>query len=178
MDIKLLVNLTSRAWSIRALALMHQGVPGRQAPLIAASGAGRTAFVQSLHHLETLGLLERYPGHGHPLRPEFRLTAQGEAMAPIAHKIDAIAIRSAQDVLVRKVWTLPILAVASEPRHFSELKHTLTPITDRALSRSLQDLNQKNWVERSVNTEQRPPRPVYRVANAGAEIAQTLLRSA
>ena len=59
MDIKLLVNLSSRAWSLNILALLHTGVPGRQAPLLAATSASRTSFASSLEHLVQLGLLEK-----------------------------------------------------------------------------------------------------------------------
>ena len=69
MDMEFLVKLTARAWSLSILARLDAGVPGRQAPLLAATGAGRTAFAQSLAHLHALGLLERNPGHGHlPLK--------------------------------------------------------------------------------------------------------------
>ena len=37
MDIETLVKLTSRSWSLNILALLHSGVPGRQAPLLAAT---------------------------------------------------------------------------------------------------------------------------------------------
>ncbi len=174
MDIETLVKITSRAWALKVLALIHEGVAGRQAPLLAASGASRTAFVQSLRHLEELGFLERNPGHGHPLRPEFRLTSQGQEIAPIAHRIDAATRDDAGAVLVRKVWTVPVLAVARKPRVFSELKRELGPITDRALSKSLRDLNDQNWIERSVNVELRPPRPSYQVVNEGAQISQAV----
>ncbi len=170
MDIKVLVKLTSRAWSLKVLALMHEGVPGRQAPLLAASGASRTAFVHSLCHLEGLGLLERNPGHGHPLRPEFRLTPVGQTLAPIAHKIEATVGDETGAILLRKMWTVPLLAVANRPKVFSELKRELNPITDRALSKSLRELNNQNWIERSVNVELHPPRPYYQVVNEGAEI--------
>lgn len=86
MDIKFLVNVTSRAWALPILAGLHDGVPGRQAPLLTATGASRTAFAQSMDHLIGIGLLERNPGHGHPLRPEFRLTKQGAGVAELASK--------------------------------------------------------------------------------------------
>ena len=84
MDIKSLVNLTSRAWCLNILALMATGTPGRQAPLLAATSASRTSFAASLEHLFQLNLLERNPGHGHPLRPEFRLTRTGAEYAMTA----------------------------------------------------------------------------------------------
>lgn len=87
MDISLFVNITSRAWALPILSNLHTGVAGRQAPLLAATGASRTAFAQSMEHLISIGLLERNPGHGHPLRPEFRLTPSGIKAAAIAHKI-------------------------------------------------------------------------------------------
>ncbi|MGB7270169.1 MAG: transcriptional regulator, partial [Albidovulum sp.] len=51
MDIVLFVNITSRAWALPILSNLHEGVAGRQAPLLAATGASRTAFSQSLDHL-------------------------------------------------------------------------------------------------------------------------------
>lgn len=174
MDIDALVKLTSRAWSLKVLALMHEGTPGRQAPLLAASGASRTAFAQSLRHLEGLGLLERNPGHGHPLRPEFRLTPAGQALAPIAHQIETAVRDETGAILLRKMWTVPLLAVANRPKVFSALKRELNPITDRALSKSLQDLNNQNWIERTVNVELHPPRPFYQVVNEGAEISHAI----
>jgi len=174
MDINALVKLTSRAWSLKVLALLHEKVPGRQGPLLAASGAGRTAFAHSLRHLEDLGLLERNPGHGHPLRPEFRLTPMGRSLAPIAHQVEAAVRDDAGAVLLRKTWTVPLLAVANKPKFFTELKRDLTPITDRALAHSLRDLNEQEWIERAVNADLRPPRPCYQVVNEGALISQAI----
>ena len=114
MDIELLVKLTSRAWSLSILAHMDRGVPGRQAALISATGAGRTSFRQSLDHLIDLRLLERNPGHGHPLRPEFRLTAEGAEIARIAHRVEALAMSPApfRSAVATLTWT-PIGASAS-----------------------------------------------------------------
>lgn len=174
MDIELLVKVVSRAWALDILARIATGTPCRQAPLLAATGAGRTAFASSLAHLVALGLLERNPGHGHPLRPEFRLTAQGEEMAGVAARIMGLAANRPQAPLLRRSWTVPILAVTAQPRHFTEIRSTLSPITDRALSQSLRVLEDQDMVRREVDGIARPPRPTYRAIELGAKIARVI----
>ncbi len=174
MDINELVKVTTRAWSFRILALMHDAVPGRQAALLTASGAGRTAFGQSLQHLMQLELVERNPGHGHPLRPEYRLTPRGAQMAVIAAGVEKVVKQQADAALLRRMWTLPILTIAQEPRYFSEFKMSLGPITDRALSLSLGRLEGHGWLDRSVEPMQRPARARYIATDTGAEIGQVL----
>ena len=173
MDISLLVKLASRAWSLPILARIAEGTPCRQAPLITATGAGRTAFAASLAHLIDLGLLERNPGHGHPLRPEFRLTEAGEVAAGMAARIMAVSSDETSPLL-RRSWSVPVLAVTATPRLFTEIKHTLPPITDRALSHSLQQLEAHAMVQRDVDVAARPPRPLYHAIDVGAEIAQAV----
>lgn len=178
MDIEALVKVTSRAWSLNILALMHEGVSGRQATLLAASGAGRTAFAQSLRHLVELGLLERNPGHGHPLRPEFRLTAQGVAIASIAAGIRRATPKAFENDLLRRTWTLPVLAISQEPRYFSELKNELRTITDRALSQSIKQLLGQQWLQRKIDPDTYPPRPLYQTLGVGAQISRVLVEEA
>jgi len=174
MNINLLVKVTSRAWSLSILALMHGGTPGRQSALLAASGAGRSAFGQSLMHLVELGLVERNPGHGHPLRPEYRLTPDGREVAKVAGKIDAAVPPAPGRDLLRRAWTIPVLAASRHPRHFSQIKAELSTITDRALSQSLTQLQSHLWIERRIDAEQRPPRPTYHAANDGLRIARVV----
>ena len=172
MDISDLVKLTSRAWATPILAAFHRGVPGRQAALLHATGAGRTAFAQSLAHLHTLKLVERNPGHGHPLRPEYRLTPAGIKAAALAARIEGVLPKSQDAALIRRAWTIPILAVSPKPMTFSSLKSSLQPVTDRALSQNLQKLHQANWLARDVDVNSAPPRPIYRAANAGLLISR------
>ncbi|TNJ41782.1 winged helix-turn-helix transcriptional regulator [Phaeobacter sp. B1627] len=173
MDIRVLVNITSRAWSLPILSSLHSGVAGRQAPLLAATGAGRTAFTQSLDHLIELGLLERNPGYGHPLRPEFRLTKTGAAVAAIANQIHTVSTE--QDwPLLRRSWTLPVLTSLHKPRHFTDIKRHFPRITDRALSQSLKSMEARSWVCRSVDGTARPPRSLYSAVNAGGLISQVI----
>lgn len=173
MDIRLLVNVASRAWALPVLGALHDGVIARQSRLIAATGAGRAAFGQSLAHLIELGLVERNPGHGHPLRPEFRLTAQGKPVAEAASRINKLTPFGDHDLL-RRTWTVPVLASLSRPKHFGEVRAELGGITDRALAQSLQRIESQKWISRRVNTAHRPPRPIYQSANEGLMIGQII----
>ena len=175
MDIKLFVNMTSRAWALPILNSLRDGVPGRQAPLLNATGASRTAFAQSMEHLIGLGLVERNPGYGHPLRPEFRLTELGRSAAVLAHRI-RLASQQDDQALLRRSWTLPILASLHQPRHFNEIRRTLPSITDRALSHSLKELEDRCWVARAVVETARPPRPIYSTINQGHAISRITAR--
>lgn len=171
MDINFVVNISARAWGLPILWHMHSGVAGRQAPLLAATGANRAAFAQSVAHLMSLGVLERNPGYGHPLRPEFRLTDLGRAAAEMAKDIHAAAEPTDHDLL-RRSWTVPVLTTLNRTQHFGDIKRRLPMITDRALSQSLRSLEDRQWVLRDVDTAARPPRPFYVPANAGARISQ------
>ncbi len=174
MDIKALVKVTSRAWSLDILSLMHDGMVGRQSVLLPATGAGRTAFGQSLSHLIDLELLERNPAHGHPLRPEFRLTPRGVEVAGIAGRIKCAVPQRPRQVMLRRTWVVPILAVSREPLQFTSIKRELGAITDRALSQSLEQLQAQHWLQRKVDTASRPPKPFYQAINSGAQISQAV----
>lgn len=174
MDIETIVKVTSRAWAMDILALMHYGVPGRQAPLLSSTGANRTAFAKSLVHLVDLGLLKRNLGHGHPLRPEYQLTLKGKEIAKIAGNIVGVVPSDADFSLLRRTWTIPVLSVIHTPRRFTEIKSDLFPITDRALSKSLVQLQELKWLRREIDIAGRPPRPTYQAANVGFKICQTV----
>ena len=160
MNIALAVNLSSRAWCLPILTHMQDGVPGRQAQLIAACAAPRNSFGQSLSHLFEMKLLERTPGHGHPLRPEFRLTKTGGAVAAEAAQIWHV-FPEEQRKLLQKTWILPLVLVAQSPVTNKALKTALAPITDRALSLALKRLETAGLMQRSIAPDARPARPVY-----------------
>lgn len=174
MDIHSLVKLTSRAWSLNILTLLHSGVPGRQAPLLAATSASRTSFASSLEHLVQLGFLERNPGHGHPLRPEFRLTRTGIEAAEMASRIVGAVPDETESALLRRRWTVPILSLTDAPQRFSVLRSGLVTVSDRALSISLHQLEEREWLRRDIDTSERAPHPTYRAVNRGIEINQAI----
>ena len=170
MYINTFINITSRAWALPILAQLQDGVPGRQAPLLKATGASRSAFALSMTHLIEIGLVERNPGYGHPLRPEFRLTLAGEKSALLASDI-ILATGEHDQHLLRRTWVLPILASLNQDAHFNQIRDRLSNITDRALSHSLKSLEEREWVLRCVDQVARPPRSEYRAVNTGLAIS-------
>lgn len=174
MDISELVNITSKAWCMPILAALHDGTPGRQAPLLTVTGATRTAFSQSMAHLVALGLVSRNTGHGHPLRPEFHLAASGVVWARRASLAWALLVHDRERQLMRRAWILPILVTIADPRSFSEIRQELQQITDRSQSLALKELEAAGWLQRSVDTKSRPPRPQYCAKGKGAEISRAL----
>ncbi|WP_308917177.1 winged helix-turn-helix transcriptional regulator [Jannaschia sp. LMIT008] len=174
MDIASLVNVSSRAWSLAILAALASGTPGRQAALLTRTGAGRTALAASLRHLIDLQLVERNPGHGHPLRPEYRLTPTGKTVGATAVRIMELASGRADAALIRRTWTLPILAVTERPRRFGEVRSALDNVSDRALAASLRDLEEHTWLRRRVDVAERPPRPTYEAIGLGAQLSNVI----
>ena len=174
MDIELLVNISSKAWALKILALLDSGVAGRQAPLLAATKATRPAFAASLKHLHALNLLEKNPGHGHPLRPEFRLSLQGIEAAAMAGRVLKAAPDDAALAILKRTWSVPILAIAQAPTRYSSIKTRLGKITDRALSQSLYFLEERDWLAREIDVSHRAAYPTYHAVAKGAEISRLI----
>ena len=168
------VKLCSRSWSIKSLALIARGCSPRVSPLSNAAGCGRTAMTASIQNLAELGLLERNPGYGHPLRPEFRLTDPGVALAKWALWLDNHAHTESDQSLIRSKWGLPVMSCINSTTRFSHLRNELVPVTDRALSICLTNLTSANWISRRVSQENFPPLVHYDVANPGHPVRESL----
>ncbi len=175
MDSKYLVKLCTRTWSLTALGLIASGVDARVSPLAAAAGCGRTSMSASVEHLVALGLLERNPGHGHPLRPEFRLTAIGELIAEWASQLSSLVNSEQNQLIIRNKWTLPLISCLSEERRYSDLRRELLPVTDRALSNCLSNLTDNSWVKRSVSSQAQPPMVTYHTILLGQTVQEHLM---
>lgn len=157
-----LIALCHHRWSLPVLAEIGRTRGSRFATLTGRLGVAGESLRRTLAYLHEKGLVDRNPGYGHPLRPEYVLTPSGRALAPRAQRV-VRAVAGREHVGLKK-WSLPVLAELTEPRRFSELRAAL-PVTARALALALADLESAGLVRRSV-TEDRPPQTRYEATDA------------
>ena len=156
-----LVPLFHHRWALPVLAELGAG-SSRFVVLATRLGASREALRQALGALIDAGLVERNPGYGHPLRPEYLLTERGRAAAREAARLVAALRRLRLEEVGLKKWPLPaLLELARGSSRFSELRANLPGITPRALTLALKDLGAAGLVERRVTTDY-PPATFYR----------------
>lgn len=175
MDKTWLVNLCTRGWSLKALALLAAGCPARVSPLAAAAGCGRTAMGASVSQLVVLGLLQRNEGYGHPLRPEYCLTSLGEAVASWALTLDRLVPQPEDNQILRGKWALPVISTLNANARYSVVRKKLSPVSDRALSICFNRLTERHWIERKVCVESAPPAVSYHTLDLGQQVHQHVL---
>jgi DNA-binding HxlR family transcriptional regulator len=156
MSIPEIIALFHHRWSAPVLAELLRQKGSRFAALAGTLGIGRESLRRTLDSLLELGFVARNPGYGHPLRPEYVLTARGERTA---RRCSRLLDASDDDVLLRK-WSLPVLAALPEPARFSELRSALPGVTPRALALALKDLQAAGLVERRIE-DAYPPIAIY-----------------
>jgi DNA-binding HxlR family transcriptional regulator len=160
-----LIDLFHHRWAAPALALLSERGGARFVELQRRLDVARESLRRALDALIELGYARRNEGYGHPLRPEYVITARGRELAPLAR---AVASARERDTLLRK-WSVPVLAVLNADRRFSELRKELPGVTARALALALRDLEDAKLVRRQVRPT-RPPSTVYRRTARGARV--------
>jgi DNA-binding HxlR family transcriptional regulator len=85
----------------------------------------------------------------------------------MASKIVELAPDEEAFGLIRRSWSVPVLAVTTSPSRFSTIRSGLGSITDRALSKSLASLEERDWIKREIDLSERSPFPTYQVVNTG-----------
>lgn len=167
-----LESLFHHRWAVPILAELERSRGARFVTLAHRLGLGRESLTRTLAALVSAGLVERNPGYGHPLRPEYILTGAGKRLGPHAVALaDALAALELRDVGLRK-WSMPVVfALAPDGgRRFSELRAALPGSTPRAMTFALKDLAGAGLVERTV-TDGFPPGTVYRLTRRADQVA-------
>jgi DNA-binding HxlR family transcriptional regulator len=150
-----------------ALALLAERGGARFVELQRRLEVERESLVRALGALIEAGLVRRNEGYGHPLRPEYVLTAKGRRAAPTATGVVGLGDPS---TLLRK-WSVPVLAELRNARRFSALRAALPGITPRALA--LQDLETAGYLRREVHAT-RPPSTIYRTTARGRRVQRLI----
>jgi DNA-binding HxlR family transcriptional regulator len=162
-----LIALCHHRWSIPILAELHRDNGAKFVTLVERLRLSRDALSRTLDALTQLGLIKRSTGYGHPLRPEYILTPTGKQIGQnVLELLYQIQQLEASNVALKK-WTLPILhAIHHGINRFSGLRETLPTISPRALTLTLQDLEQLAWLTRTGGS--------YELSTTGRNLAETL----
>jgi DNA-binding HxlR family transcriptional regulator len=168
-----LVVLLHRRWAVPVLGELHRGHGAKFVTLVKRLGASREAVRLTLADLIGHGWVRRNPGYGHPLRPEYVLTASGARIAPACARLIAALRRLRAEAIGLRKWSLPVLGLLrGGAARFGALRAGL-PITDRALAQALKGLEEAGLVERRV-VDDYPPHPLYRLTPRGRRVAPLL----
>ncbi len=161
-NLERLIRLFHHRWAIPVLAELHRcGGGSRVAELAHVLAVNRPSLRRTLAALRAQELVRPNPGHGHPLRPEWLLTARGARLAPHGFKLLAAASRHGFRKACLTKWPMPIARCLLEgPVRFGELRRQLEVVTPRALSIALDRLCQRDLVSRRILDES-PPGTLY-----------------
>jgi DNA-binding HxlR family transcriptional regulator len=166
-----LTQLGSHRWLVPLLADLAAHKGARFVELVHRLGLARDSLVRTLETAAAIGWVQRNPGHGHPLRPEYILTEAGGAAA-----VRAATIAEAQREIglppgAATRWGLPLVAgIGAGHDRFNALARLLAPATPRALSQGLTALGNHGLVSREV-LDMRPPASRYDLTKNGELLA-------
>ena len=159
-------RLSSGRWLMPILAQMSREDGSRFSVLLRTLAVSRSVLSRHLAVLETFGWIERNPGHGHPLRPEYRLSPSGVAVAAWCDGVMRQRERLGLEHGALGRWTLPLVReLQPGSRRFADLERALAPVTPRALSLTLQQAQGAELTRRAGE-----PR-MYALTRRGAALA-------
>lgn len=146
-----LTALFRRRWACPVLAQLHRDQGAKFVTLVHRLDSNPGAMREALDELIDLGWIRRNPGYGHPMRPEYILTARGERVAPACAGLESIyTALGVRDTVLRK-WSMPVLFLIGDgPTRFTQITRALQGVTDRAVSLTLKDLSAAAMIARSV----------------------------
>jgi len=153
------------------MSSFHESSGGlRFVELVTLLSLSRDSLRSSLLSLTEMGLVQKNPGYGHPLRQEYVVTKNGINVAKMCQHYLYITGR---DPLFLRKWPAPLLLSLHQGNHkFNELCNALT-ITPRALTQSLRLLESTGYVIRAVKAEY-PPTTTYRLSKTGIKMTRSI----
>ena len=168
----LLAQLTSHRWLVPLLADLAAHKGARFVELLNRLQLARDSLTRTLDAAAAIGWVQRNPGHGHPLRPEYILTEAGHAAALRAATIAAAQAAIGLPPGGATRWGLPLVAgIDAGHDRFNALSRLLAPATPRALSLGLTALGAHGLVVREV-VDGRPPSSLYGLTANGRVLAE------
>ena len=165
-----LSSLVHHRWNILVIAELHQQSGAKFVTLVSRLDASRGSLSAALEHLIELGFVRKNTGHGHPMRPEYLLTAKGLAIGDDCLKLVQILKQKSEFDLAFKKWTLPlVVAIGDRTMRFNELRSSLNDATPRAITIGLKLLIHQGWASRKL-IDDFPPTAGYKLQKKGQRI--------
>lgn len=169
-----LARLCHHRWAIPVIAQLHQSRGAKFVTLVQRLGVGRDSLTRTLKGLDELNLAVRNPGYGHPMRPEYVLTSQGNAIGSECRRVMQMLEEQRSLAIGLKKWSLPVLHTLSvESLRFTALSERLEGSTPRAVTSTLKGLCTHEMVTRTL-IDAYPPVPLYEVAPRCKRIVKPL----
>ncbi len=171
----LLPELFHHRWTVPTLAALETlGGETKFITLQRNLGASRGSLQRTLAAMIDASLVARNPGYGHPMRPEYILTASGNQVARACVKlVEKLKRLGVEDVGLKK-WSLPVAhALAAAGGRFNRVRTVLGEVTPRALSAALLDLQKADLVERML-VDDNPPRTEYQLTSTGRSLTPVM----
>ena len=165
-DIEL--DVFHRRWHVRLLALLYEHNGARFVVMKHALAISADSLTRCLGELMAAGWVQKNPGYGHPLRPEYVLTDEGRRLARACSRFQAVVDGLDISGVVYRKWSVPsLIAIDDGITRFNDLRARLN-VTPRALSQSLTRLQTAALI--SQHNEYTTTRRGTRVARAASEL--------
>lgn len=167
----LLISLCHFRWAIPLIAEMHRTDGSKFVTLAHCLSISRDSLKRTLAGLVERGWVMKNPGYGHPLRPEYVLSATGRRLGPVCQELNQLLASLGHAGIGLQKWSLPVLCVLAQGAlRFSEIKNALADATPRAVTLALKELGEAGLVERAV-VDRYPPTAVYCLRGDGTPLA-------
>lgn len=170
LDLSRLAKLVHHRWNILVIAELYRQSGAKFVTLNHSLEASRGSLSAALKHLIELGVVVKNTGHGHPMRPEYLLTAKGLAIGAECMTLVRILKRRNELDLAFNKWTLPlVVAIGDRTLRFNELRSSLDDATPRAITMGLKSLLHHGWASRRL-IDDFPPTAGYKLQRKGQRI--------
>lgn len=163
-------------WAIPIIAQIHKNNGAKYIFLHKSLQISKAVLSDTLPILIEAGYIQKNPGYGHPLRPEYIISPSGKLIANQCLDLYESLKKEGLESLISSKWCLPlILVIAKDRKRFSEIKEDIKTLTSRSLSYTLKKLENEKIVIRTVIPDH-PPVTYYRLAQNMISILPKLLQ--
>ncbi|NKB98902.1 MAG: hypothetical protein GKR90_10475 [Pseudomonadales bacterium] len=163
-------TLFQHRWAIRIVAAIAEQQGSRFTVLKHQLGVSADSLSTSLSRLIEQGWIEKNPGYGHPLRPEYILSTAGHSIS--ADCVTFVHTTQQWHAVVYRRWsTSALVAIQNGASRFGEIQNQIQAVTPRALALGLRNLAGVNLIEREAE-DRLPQRAEYMLTRTGRTVAR------